>query len=108
MPKAAMNEDHTATTREHQIRPSRQAFAVEAVPIPEPVDQASDRHFGTCAATAHSRHDLRAAFGADGVQGAGGASRGRSTILKLTADGGSNRPGVRDAVFPQATTSKRL
>jgi hypothetical protein len=45
MPEAAMDEDHGASTRKHQVRLSWQRCAVQPISVACGVQQASDDHF---------------------------------------------------------------
>jgi hypothetical protein len=60
MPEASMHEDDLAARLEHNVGFSRKAFVVQSVPVPTPVKQLPNLHFGRAILRADAPHVLTA------------------------------------------------
>ena len=56
MPEAAMNEDHLATLREHEVRMAWKVGSMQSISIPHPVHQPSNDHLWHRVLAADARH----------------------------------------------------
>jgi hypothetical protein len=62
MPKASVNEDHSAFSNKGHVRSSRQRGVMETIAVSHRKDELPHQHFRLCVLTANAPHVL-AAFG---------------------------------------------
>ena len=71
VPEAAVDEDRLVPASEHDIRPSGEVFAMEAIAVAHGVETAADDHFRLGIAAFDGLHDAAALLGGAGVHGDG-------------------------------------
>ena len=69
MPEAAVDENRLAPASEHDIRPSGQVLAMEAIAISHGVEATPDDHLRLCVTALDRLHDAPALLGGAGVHG---------------------------------------
>jgi hypothetical protein len=53
-----MHKDHRVATRENKVRPTRKVTFMQAIPITERMDEATNHEFGLRILGANARHSL--------------------------------------------------
>jgi hypothetical protein len=67
MPKAAVNENRFAATRECYVGFAREVSGMDAVSVAGLVQESTEEQFGTCVLRPNRTHDSGALFGSSGV-----------------------------------------